>query len=364
MPAPIKETVASAAPSPSGGPGYFLFGRTRDEVTRAQEAAPKSRQRLNKKSVILSEARREIFFSRKGPTRAQSKDLVGLTGDDRSEINLLRTTPLHRSTAKKHLPILLAAFLLLTLHPLHAYQPPTAPAPRPFRYDTDTFSFANETVWNYVNGALQSGSSHPQTQKRDYTRRCFVVTRAAVQFWKFARFDPHAAPLSKEQLADRIRDVTDRDVWLPPLPREKRVAFPGYSSLREISAADPAIFQANIGLGWPVYFRAGNMPIVAPVYRETEAHLNGEIYHDIHFDYPTLVWLYNFPSLNINHVVVIYAGERDGGQYHYRVYDPNYTNGPKKLDYDVATRTVSYPPTFYFKGGAVEARAVYRGILQ
>ena len=260
----------------------------------------------------------------------------------------------------------LGALLILLLLPvaLSAYEPPTSPAPRPFRYDTDTFSFANETVWNYVNGSVQSESSHASAQKRDYTRRCFVVTRAAVQFWKFARFEPTSAPLSHDELAARIRDVTARSVWLPPLPLGQRIVFPGYASLRAISAADPSVFQANIGLGWPVYFRAGNMPIVAPVYRETEARLNDEILHDLQLDYPTIVWLYNFPSLSINHVVVVIGARRVHDQVHYQVYDPNYTDGPKRLDYTVSTRTFSYQPTFYFKGGNVDARAIYRGVLQ
>jgi hypothetical protein len=255
--------------------------------------------------------------------------------------------------------------ILLLLRPvISAYEPPATPAPRPFRYDTDTFSFANETVWNYVNGAVQSDSSHARSQKRDYTRRCFVVTRAAVQFWKFARFDPKAAPLDRDHLAERIREVTGRSVWLPMLSYGQRIVFPGYASLREISAADPTVFQANIGLGWPVYFRVGNAPIAMPLYRETEAALNDEIFHDLQSNYPTIVWLYNFPSLKINHVVVVIAGEKDHGHFRYQVYDPNYANGPRKLDYDVATRTFSYQPTFYFKGGTVDARAIYRGVLQ
>jgi hypothetical protein len=257
---------------------------------------------------------------------------------------------------------LICLLLLPTL--LAGYEAPAGPAPRPFRYDTDSFSFANETVWNYANGVLQPESTRAQTRKREYTRRCFVVTRAAVQFWKFARFDPKAARLPQDQLAERIRDVTQRSVWLPALSREERIVFPGYANLREISAAEPGVFQANIGLGWPVYFRAGNMPIVAPLYRETEARLNDEIFHDLQMNWPTLVWLYNFPSLNINHVVIVIAGKRERGHFHYRVYDPNYTDGPKKLDYDAATRTFSYQPTFYFKGGTVEARAIYRGVLQ
>jgi len=246
---------------------------------------------------------------------------------------------------------------------VRAYAPPTALAPRPFCYATDTFAFANETVFNYVNGSVQSEAGGA-ARKRDYTRRCFVVTRAAVQFWKFARFDPDAAPLSAGPLADRIREVTERSVWLPALSPAQRVVFPGYSNLREISAANPGIFQENIGLGWPVYFRAGNAPIAMPLDGSTEARLNDEILHDLAMNDPTIVWLYRFPSLAINHVVIIISGRKSGNHVHYLVYDPNYTDGPKQLDYDSATRTFSYQPTFYFKGGAVDVRALYRGVFR
>jgi hypothetical protein len=185
-----------------------------------------------------------------------------------------------------------------------------------------------------------------------------------VQFWKFARFDPDGAPLSNDQLAERIRLVTARSVWMPALAPAQRIVFPGYANLRGISAANPSIFQANIGLGWPVYFRAGNMPIVVPIGRDTESELNGEIFHDLQMNYPTIVWLYNFPSLDINHVLVVIAGRHEDRTYHYQVYDPNYTDGPKNLDYDEASRTFSYQRTFYFKGGPVTARAIYRGVLQ
>jgi hypothetical protein len=245
-----------------------------------------------------------------------------------------------------------------------AYNVPETPASRPFNYATDTFAFANETVWNYVDGSVRKGSNPDPSTKKDYTRRCFVVTRAAVQFWKFAKYEPGLPALPPDQLALRIRQVTDHDVWLPPLPLGQRIAFPGYTSLREISAANPSVFQANIGLGWPVYFRAGNMPIIVPIGRDTESELNNEIFRDLQMNYPTIIWLYNFPSLNINHVLVIIAGKHDGNRYHYKVYDPNYATGPRNLDFDVASRTFTYQPTFYFKGGTVEARAVYRGVLQ
>jgi hypothetical protein len=245
---------------------------------------------------------------------------------------------------------------------LRAYDPPAVPASRPFTFDTDTFSFANETVWNYVNGSVHAETSG--ARKREYTRHCFVVTRAAVQFWKFARFDPNEKSLPPAVLADRIREVTGRSVWLPALPPGKRVVFPGYANLRAISAAEPGIFQANIGEGWPVYFRAGNMPIVIPMSHATEAALNSEIVRDLGANLPSIVWLYLFPSLKINHVVVIYKVRRDGNVFRYTVYDPNYAAAPKQLTFNATTRTFSYQPTFYFQGGDVTARAIYRGVLQ
>jgi hypothetical protein len=259
-------------------------------------------------------------------------------------------------------PLKIALCLFLIVGTANAYTP-APPAPQPFRYSTDTFSFANETVWNYVGGKVQaeSGKGRP----RDYTRHCFTLTRAAVQFWKFAHFDPSRPPLKDDQLAARIRQVTERSVWLPALSPADRISFPGFSSLRALSAAKPGIFQANIGLGWPIYVRPGNMPIAIPVTRTLEARLNDEILRDLRHNTPTILWLYLFPSLKINHVVVVYAGsKRPGGDIDYQVYDPNYSDAPKKLRFAAATRTFSYQPTFYFKGGEVTARAIYRGLLQ
>ncbi|MEJ0000072.1 MAG: hypothetical protein WDO13_13425 [Verrucomicrobiota bacterium] len=134
-----------------------------------------------------------------------------------------------------------------------AYEPPTAPAPRPFTYPGDTFDFKNETVWNYVGGGVAPETDHAHV--REYTRRCFVLARASVQFWKFARFDPTLPPLPAPDLARRIRDVCGRSVWLPALAPRDRVVIPGYHDLREASAKMRYVFEANIGRGWPFYFR-------------------------------------------------------------------------------------------------------------
>ena len=261
-------------------------------------------------------------------------------------------------------PPLLVTLVALLLIPFaaHAYEPPTVAASAPLRYPDDTFAFKNETVWNYVNGTVQPETD--ETRKRQYTQRCFVLSRSIVQFWKFARFDPSQPPLDAAGLAQRIRQVTGRSVWLPAFSPKDRIVIPGYHNLHEASAAMAYVFQANIGLGWPFYFRVGNGVIAMWVTRALEDRLNGEIFHDLQMNEPSILWVYRFPSLKMNHVVVVYSGTHDAAGYHYHVYDPNYRDRFSHLDYDPKTRTFSFDKVYFFKGGPVTVRSIYRGLLQ
>ncbi len=194
--------------------------------------------------------------------------------------------------------------ILLALSALFArgYDAPATSAPRALTYPQDFYSFKNETVWNYGGGKVQSG---PDTTRksRQYTRRCFVLCRSTAQFWKFAKFDPTLRPLGDDAMAQRIRQVCERSLWLPMLSEQDRIVIPGYHNLREASAARADLFRANIGNGWSIYFRPGNFPITLPVDRSTEARVNNEIFHDLAMNYPTVIWAYRFPSLKLNHVL-------------------------------------------------------------
>jgi hypothetical protein len=263
-------------------------------------------------------------------------------------------TPLATDRLK---PLLLQAFLRI-------HHTPTEPPPRAFCYETDRFAFANETVWNYVEGEVRPQSEREKAEVRRYTHHCFVMVRAALQFWKFARFEADEAALSNDELALCIRQVCRRSVWMPVVPEEERIVFPGFKNMREISASAAGVFQDNMGAAWPVYFRPGNSPITFPVSAKAKARLNGEMLRDLQAGYPTLLWLYNFPSLSINHTVLVYQATQEEGRVRYQVYDPNYADAPKELQFDSATRTFTFEPTFYFKGGSVTPRAVYRGFFE
>ena len=62
-----------------------------------------------------------------------------------------------------------------------------------FRFDRDTFAFANQTVFEYHEGhaSLRKASA---TKQDAYNRHCFVMSRTATQFKKFARFEPRIIP--------------------------------------------------------------------------------------------------------------------------------------------------------------------------
>ena len=235
-----------------------------------------------------------------------------------------------------------------------------------FCFDRDTFSFANQTVFEYHEG--HPSLRKPSTVKRDaYNRHCFVMCRTAMQFKKFARFDPHSAPLDDTTLAARIRAVTHEAAWTEPLPQDQRIAFPGYQDLKEMSKARREIVQKNIGHGWPSYFRISNVRMMfqpGPGYQEkTQTRLNAALAHGQVF----IGFLTTYPRFSINHSVLIYKQKSfspNPGVERYFVYDPNHPEAPRELTWSPHTRSFSYQKDWDFVGGDVRVYQVYAKWLQ
>ncbi len=235
-----------------------------------------------------------------------------------------------------------------------------------FRFDRDTVSFANATVFEYREG-------HPYLRQREkgepkrYTRRCFVLCRTTMQFQKFARFDPHAAPLDDNALAARIRNVTRRAAWGKPLPADQRIVFPGYANLRAMSVARREVLRANIGVGWPSYFRLSNARIVfredARFQEETRANLDATLARGQLF----VGFLTTYPRLSINHSILVYkrkAVSPNSGIERYLAYDPNHPEAPRELTWSSRARTFAYQKDWDFIGGSVRVYQLYGKPLQ
>jgi hypothetical protein len=233
----------------------------------------------------------------------------------------------------------------------------------PFRFETDTFAFQNATILKYKNGRPTLQRNNDPNNK--YAHCCFVMTRCAEQFHKFARFDPHGAPLNDKELKARIRKVARHAPWDKPLLENKRIVFPGYANLREISKAHRELFQQNIGSGFATYFRPGNFRMFfqhSRSYQEkTHEHLDAALNRGELF----VGYLSSFPSLTINHTVLIYGRKpANDGLEHYYAYDPNHAESPRELTWSSRDREFAYQKDIDFVGGFVRVYQVYGKLLQ
>lgn len=242
---------------------------------------------------------------------------------------------------------------------------PTSPAgyPGSFRFERDSFAFANELVWEY-RFATAGGSS--QITRRQppptYAHRCFVLTRAARQFFFHAEFQAEQAPLMEAEYRRRIRQVIWRNPRVPCTP-ERRVAFPGYNGLRAFSRAWEALLKDECGGAWRSYMQRSHWRMVLPISRQHQARTAREIQARLTESVPPVVHLVRFPQLTINHSVVIYDGVEAGNKILFRAYDPNYPSHPGTLTYEHGTRSFGMPANLYWEDGPLDVIEICRGWL-
>lgn len=244
-------------------------------------------------------------------------------------------------------------------------------AGHPFSFHRDTLAFANETVLEYHQGHASPRYENLAQKPKRFTQHCFVMSRSVAQFRKFARFDPALSPLEDRALAVRIRKITSRIPWAPPLAMQDRITIPGYPDLRALSRARPEVLEKNIGLGWTTYFRPGNWRILLPHGAAQQARTAAELERVLGRGEFFVAYLTNIPaSLNINHGVLVYARQKISdrgshpGKLRYSVYDPNHPDGPRTLEWSQGDSCFLYQRDWDFVGGRVVVWQVYGSFLQ
>ncbi len=225
-----------------------------------------------------------------------------------------------------------------------------------FDLHRDTFAFSNDTYFKY--GVDEQGHLH--ITQRDvpaqFAHRCFVLTRAVLQFHQFARFDPHQPRLSREEYRRRIKEICRIPVWAGG-PKEK-IVIPGYPDLHDFSVAYEGLLKENLGNWLPSYFRVGNWRMVMGHLRAGQAAAAQWLADSIDHGQLRAIYLARFPHMN--HVVVVYSVHREaGGNLSFLVYDPNYPNEPSWVFYRASERSFEFEPRWYFPGGRVNVMRVY-----
>ena len=231
---------------------------------------------------------------------------------------------------------------------------------RHFRFDQDTFGFANELVWRYDIDPQTGATTHTRRKPApDYTHHCFVVARSARQFFQHARFDatrPKADDAAYRRLVRRV-------VSLDPgreLPEDEKIVLPGYANLREFSQADEALLKAECGGIWRSYFQRGHWRMILPFRRPSQERMARQLADAVHRNRPPVVHLVRFPSLSINHAVLLFDVKETPDEVQFSTYDPNDPDKPILLTFDRRERKFTYPRNHYFTGGWVNVYEVYR----
>lgn len=234
---------------------------------------------------------------------------------------------------------------------------------RSFRFERDTFTFANELVWQYhfdpLTGAMSVSNTQPPPT---YSHRCFVIVRSARQFYFHARFEPSLPAVEPETYGRLIRQVVSRSPRRPSRDSQ-RLVIPGYDCLRALSQANEPVLKANLGGPWQSYFLRSHWRMVFPVWPEHQEDTALRLRQAVLDESAPAVHLFRFPRITINHGLLLFALSESAHAIQFDAYDPNIPAGPVKLIYDKLQKRFSFPASCYWSGGTVSVVHIFRGGL-
>lgn len=258
--------------------------------------------------------------------------------------------PLHSTAFKTTLLAAIFSLLNLTLA--------RASAPTRFNWRADTIGFSNDTVFSY--GVDEAGqlTMHKKEKAPDYAHRCFVLTRAVMQFLKFARFAPEQSRISPNQYRRLTMHISRIPVWLSARPEKERVVIPGYKNLNEFSRSYEHMFKEVLGNWLPTYLRVGNWRMVGPFPRSSQEYAARKLVDELSHGKVQAVYITRFPKMN--HCIVLFDDHRlPNSDLRFDCYDPNYPNQLGSLLYHSSTRTFDFPKRWFWTGGTVNLMRVY-----
>ncbi len=236
----------------------------------------------------------------------------------------------------------------------------TTKFPRRFEFSRDAFAFANELVWEYrLDAATGKMNVRRREPKPAYAHRCFVLARAARQFLYHARFDPAHKCAEESECRRLVREVLSRS-HRKPSGAAGLIVFPGYASLREFSRAKEQLLKSECGGAWRSYVLRSHWRMIFPISRAHQERLAARLHAEIQKGIASIVHLVKFPSLTINHGMILFDVAETEGGLEFSAYDPNDPSQPARLVFDRTAKTFSLPPNRYWAGGGLNVIEIYR----
>jgi hypothetical protein len=231
---------------------------------------------------------------------------------------------------------------------------------RPFVFHRDTFAYANQLVWDYeFDDETGRTTHHPHQPPPTYTHHCFVVAKSARQFFQNARFDPAQSTAGESTYRHLVRRILTVDP-ARTLSAEEKVVIPGYADLFSFSRDWESLLKEECGGAWHSYFQRGHWRMILPFSRRHQEEMAGQLVADLKANRPPVVHLVRFPSLKINHAVLVFSYSESATEIRFQVYDPNTPEAPSRLTYHRPDRKFTYPRSHSFAGGLVNVYEIYR----
>jgi len=230
--------------------------------------------------------------------------------------------------------------------------------PRRFDFARDTFAFANELLWEYrLDTASGKMNFRRREPKPDYAHRCFVLTRVARQFLYHARFDAGQKIVGDNIYSNLIRKILSQN---PRMPSESPVVVPGFPGLREFSLEKEKLLKSECGGAWRSYVLRSHWRMLFPISRAHQNQTANELLAEIKNNFSPIVHLVKFPSLTINHGMILFDATETGKKICFSAYDPNLPEKSARLIFDRAARTFSLPANSYWAGGELNVIEIFR----
>jgi len=231
---------------------------------------------------------------------------------------------------------------------------------RRFDFASDTFAFANELLWEYKSDGTGGKTNFRKREpKPNYALRCFVLVRTARQFLYHARFEPGRETTGDETYRRLIRRIVSRNPRKPCAPADQ-VVIPGFAGLREFSIAREDLLKAHCGGAWQSYVLRSHWRMVLPISREHQSLTAERLAAALGQNLSPIIHLVKFPSLTINHGMILFAVTATANTFEFSAYDPNQPAAPARLTFDRQAQTFFLPANSYWAGGELNIIQIFQ----
>ena len=231
---------------------------------------------------------------------------------------------------------------------------------RRFEFERDSFAFPSELVWQYqTDPATGKRTLGPRDPKPQYAHRCFALARVARQFFYHARFLPDQPLATDDIYRQLVRAVIARHPRIPCEAREQ-IVIPGYAGLREFSRAQEKLLKVECGGAWRSYFLRSHWRMICPFSRAHQARTAVTLSSWLKQNRLPILHLVKFPSLTINHCIVLFSATETGRGWEFESYDPNNADEPERLTFDRESKTFFLAPNACWPGGELNVSHIGR----